>query len=143
MRELVIDASVVLKWYLPDEPFGGKAMRILGMHVAEGLSICAPGILPYEVLNALLVAERRSRTPEGLTEQAFDAFMELDIALFDPFVNWPGLLSMARQFTRSIYDAAYLSLAGGKGIDLVTGDRRLYNAVQGKLGWVKWIGGYV
>jgi predicted nucleic acid-binding protein len=61
MKELVIDASVILKWYLPDEEFTQKALNILHRHVSGETALYAPTILPYEILNALLVAERRGR----------------------------------------------------------------------------------
>jgi len=34
MKELVIDASVILKWYLPDEEFAQKALNILHSYVS-------------------------------------------------------------------------------------------------------------
>ena len=49
---------------------------------------------------------------------------------------------MAQQFNRSAYDAAYLTLAENLGTQLITGDRRLYNAVSAQLPWVLWIGDY-
>ena len=55
-------------------------------------------------------------------------------------VSWRHMLRFARRFDRSAYDAAYLALAEARGEQLVTGDRRLYNAVHGELDWVKWIG---
>ena len=49
MKELVIDASVILKWYLPDEEFAPKALNILHRHVSGEIALCAPTILPYEI----------------------------------------------------------------------------------------------
>jgi predicted nucleic acid-binding protein len=142
MTELVIDASVVLKWYLTDEESGEQSLGILAQHVAGAVAILAPNILPYEVLNALLVAERMHRIDYGVTEEAFYGFMELEISFLDPFVDYPDILSWARTFSRSVHDASYLSLAKTNNIDFVTGDRRLYNAVHDTLKWVKWIGEY-
>ena len=67
MIKLVIDASVVLKWYLVDETYGQEAGKILDQHVAGDVGLLAPTILSYEVLNALLVAERMGRIAENVT----------------------------------------------------------------------------
>jgi predicted nucleic acid-binding protein len=52
------------------------------------------------------------------------------------------MLPLALRFDRSAYDAAYLALAEATGQSLITGDRRLFNAVQEHLTWVHWIGEY-
>jgi predicted nucleic acid-binding protein len=140
MKEIVIDASVVLKWYLKDEEWGQEAVWFLEQHVAGNMVLFAPTILTYEVLNALLVAERTGRIAEQTTETAFEGFVELEIEFSDPFVDYSDILSLARSFHRTVYDASYISLANKKNIDFVTGDKRLYNAVKDKLKWVKWIG---
>ena len=140
MTEVVIDASVVLKWYLTDEEWGQEAVWFLEQHVAGDMALFAPTILPYEVLNALLVAERIGRIAEETTERAFEGFVELEIEFSDPFVDYSDILSLARSFHRTVYDASYISLAKKKNIDFVTGDKRLYDAVKEKLKGVKWIG---
>jgi predicted nucleic acid-binding protein len=140
MTEMVVDASVVLKWYLTDEEWGQEAIWFLEQHVAGNMVLFAPTILTYEVLNALLVAERTGRIAEQTTETAFEGFVELEIEFSDPFVDYSDILSLARSFHRTVYDASYISLANKKNIDFVTGDKRLYNAVKHKLKWVKWIG---
>jgi predicted nucleic acid-binding protein len=140
MMELVIDASVALKWYLTDEEWGQAAFSLLEHHVTGRIALHGPTILTYEVLNALLVAERMGRIAQETTEKAFEGFIELEIELSDPFVDYPDIISLARSFHRSIYDASYMSLARNRHIDFVTGDKRLHHAVRDRLGWVKWIG---
>lgn len=46
------------------------------------------------------------------------------------------------RFDRSAYDAAYLALAEMTERPLITGDRRLYNAVHERLDCAQWIGDY-
>ncbi|MCP4666609.1 MAG: type II toxin-antitoxin system VapC family toxin [Deltaproteobacteria bacterium] len=140
MIELLIDASVVLKWYLMDEECCQEAQSLLERHVSGDLALLAPTILPYEVLNALLVAQRMGRIPNDVTETAFSGFLELEIDFLDPFVDYPEILTLAHAYHRSVYDASYISLAKKNNIDFVTGDKRLFNAVKDQMKWVKWIG---
>ena len=42
-----------------------------------------------------------------------------------------------------MYDGLYLALAKIEHCELVTGDRKLFNAVRPHLDWVRWIGDYV
>jgi predicted nucleic acid-binding protein len=52
------------------------------------------------------------------------------------------MLPLAVRFDRSAYDAAYLALAELTERPLITGDRRLYNAVNEHLDWVEWLADY-
>jgi hypothetical protein len=56
---------VVLKWYLDDEEYGQKALSLLAKYVSEELDIIAPSLLEYEVINGLLIAQKRGRIKEG------------------------------------------------------------------------------
>ncbi|MBW1677804.1 MAG: type II toxin-antitoxin system VapC family toxin [Deltaproteobacteria bacterium] len=49
---------------------------------------------------------------------------------------------LACRYNRSAYDSAYLALAQSKGFWFLTGDKRLFNAMEQALPWVKWIGDY-
>ena len=140
MKDLVIDASVVLKWYLTDEEWGQEAISILERYVAGELTLFAPPILLYEVSSALIVAERRGRIAQETTQNALQGFFDLGITFCDPFVDVSNVLFFSRSFHRSVYDASYLAVAAGQGIEFLTGDKRLYHAVKDDLKWVKWIG---
>lgn len=140
MKQVVLDASVVLMWYLPDEEFADKALNYLQQTVNNQVEIICPSLLPYKVLNGLLIAQRRGRIKPEVTITAMEGLLELGISLEDTFYDYEDILSLSQVYQRTVYDATYLSLAKGRNIDLVTGDIRLYNAVKHKLNWVKWIG---
>jgi predicted nucleic acid-binding protein len=69
-------------------------------------------------------------------------YRRFNIQRYDFFPLQALAFQLANQYQRSVYDATYLALAQSQGIDLITGDKRLFNAVNSHLSWVKWIGNY-
>ena len=136
---MIVDASVLLNAFLPDE-LHPNAMKVVREHVSGRVSLKAPSLLPYELNNAVLQAERRGRINHDQADRVIESFAGLDIELIPQ--SWGESLPLARQFGRSAYDAAYLALAERLDEQLVTGDLRLYNAVHSALGWVLWVGDY-
>jgi predicted nucleic acid-binding protein len=140
LNQAVIDASVVLKWFLPDERYGEKALGLLNKFISDDLEIIAPSLLEYEVINGLVIAGRRSRIKEEKITFMVEGFLNLGIRM----VNLSGLHSkvvyFCKAYNRSAYDASYLALAEGEGVVLVTADEGLYNSVKKDLSWVKWLG---
>ena len=134
---MVVDASVILQAFFPDEA-QAQAQALIRDHVSGHVRLTAPTLLLYEVTNAVLQAVRRGRIGDEEGEAILTAFEGLGIEL-EP-VTWQQILPLARRFDRSAYDAAYLALAQARGEPLVTGDRRLYHAVREHLDWVRWIG---
>ncbi len=65
MKQVVIDASVVLKWFLTDEEYGQKAMSLLGQYISNELDILAPSLLEYEVMNGLIIAKKKGKVERG------------------------------------------------------------------------------
>ena len=134
---MVVDASVILQAFFPDEA-QAQAQALIRDHVSGHVRLTAPTLLLYEVTNAVLQAVRRGRIGDEEGEAILTAFEGLGIEL-EP-VTWQQILPLARRFDRSAYDAAYLALAQARGEPLVTGDRQLYHAVCEHLDWVRWIG---
>jgi predicted nucleic acid-binding protein len=64
VSRFVVDASVVLAWCFPDEN-STRAVSVARMF-QHGDSAIAPSFWPHEVLNALLVGEKRKRIPGSL-----------------------------------------------------------------------------
>jgi predicted nucleic acid-binding protein len=136
---MIVDASVLLHAFLPDE-IQPNALAIIRQHVSGRLHLKAPALLPYELSNAVWQAERRGRITRSQADRIIQSFSMLDIEIISQ--SWGEMLPLARQFERSAYDAAYLTLAERLGEPLITGDERLYNAVHAHLDWVLWIGNY-
>jgi len=134
---MIVDASVVLAAFFPDEA-QPQAQALIRDHVVGRVHLAAPTLLMYEVTNAVLLAERRGRIAPGTGEEILETLEGLGIALLP--VDWRQVLPLARAFGCSAYDGAYLALAQARGEVLVTGDLRLYHAVRDRLEWVRYVG---
>lgn len=140
MKRIVIDASVVLKWYLADEGYSQKALSILDKYVSNEIDILAPSLLEYEVINGLIIAKKRGRIQEKKILTAINGFMILEIELINLSLYYPQVVHYCKIYNRSAYDASYLALADDEGISLVTADKGLYNVAKKDLKWVEWLG---
>jgi predicted nucleic acid-binding protein len=140
MKGAVLDASVILKWYLFDETYGQKALDLLHRFITRELNILAPSLLEYELINGLIIAQKRARIKEEKILMAMQGFFDLQIDLRDLSHFFQRSLKYCKIYNRSLYDASYLALAEAEGIPLITADEGLYNAVKQDLKWVKWIG---
>ena len=140
MKRAVIDASVVLKWYLADEQYSEKALSLLDKYISDKLDILAPSLLDYEVVNGLVIASRRGRIEDEQLLTAVDGFVSLGIKLKNLSMFFPQVLHYCKVYNRSVYDASYLALAEVEGIPLITSDQGIYNAVRKDIQWVKWLG---
>lgn len=136
---MIVDASVVLSAFFSDED-QVRAQSLIRDHVMGRVELVAPTLLLYEVTNAVVQARRRGRISDEQAVNVLTSFEGLGIALRP--VTWQQILPIALRFDRSAYDAAYLALAEMTERPLITGDRRMYNAVHNRLDWVQWIGEY-
>ena len=140
MKRLVVDASVVLKWYLPDEAYGENALSLLHRYIADDVGLIGPSLLEYEVVNGLVIARRRGRIEEEQIITAIEGFMDLRIPLSDLSQLYRTVVHYCTVYQCSAYDASYLALAEKERVFLITADERLYNAVKKDFDWVKWLG---
>jgi predicted nucleic acid-binding protein len=135
----VVDASVVMAALLPREPTRPAARRILERYVEDELELLAPTLLPYELANGLLKAERRRERKVATTavDEILEKLRQLDIPL--EAVSMEEAVALARRYDRSAYDAAYLALAEREEVPLITADKRLFNAVKRRFQWIAWV----
>lgn len=128
--EYVVDSSLALAWGLPDEA-STRADRVLERLASEGV-IWVPALWWYEVANALITAERRSRISEAdrmaLTQLYKHLPIQTDAHLTVHTIHQIQSLAIAHRL--SAYDASYLELAMRKGIPLATLDKPLTEAAR-------------
>jgi predicted nucleic acid-binding protein len=128
VSRFVLDASVVLTWCFPDEN------AALAQHVASmfkrGDTAVAPSFWPHEILNALLVGEKRKRISKELVQSFLEDLATLPIML-EPLpaeTVFGRIQRLSREHGLTAYDAAYLDLALDKGLPLATLDEDLARA---------------
>lgn len=122
MSRFVLDCSVTMAWCFDDEA-DVYAERILEA-LSRGSAV-VPSLWSYEVVNVLLVAERRRRLRPD--ERArFLALLAASPIEVDPpmgFDRVSTLFAIARQHRLSAYDAAYLDVALRERVPLATRSR--------------------
>ena len=79
----MIDASVALKWFLRDEKYGDRAMGLLDRFVRGEFELAAPSLMFYEVINGLVIAQRKGRIAEERVLASISGFINLGIAFVD------------------------------------------------------------
>ena len=125
----VVDNSVVMSWCFEDEE-DQYADAVLD-RLSEATAF-VPSIWPLEVVNVLLVAERKKRLHEADSVQFMTLLSQLPIMVEheQPERLMHDLLALARTNYLSSYDASYLNLAVRKGFPLATLDTRLREAAR-------------
>jgi predicted nucleic acid-binding protein len=125
MTRIVVDASVVVKWYLA-EPHSDSARALL----RSGYEFVVPDLLFAELANVAVKTARRG----AIT--ADEAALMVDLVWRGTFVVHPVQTLAGEAFHAamkchiSAYDACYVTLAKRLGTHCVTADRKLYEAVK-------------
>jgi predicted nucleic acid-binding protein len=129
-KRFVLDASVAVAWCFEDEAtkFTESVLDLL----SAGAEALVPAIWPVEVVNALLIAERRNRILLAQVTALLQRIAALPITVLpiDPLRAFDHILPVARQQSLSAYDAAYLDLALRQGLPLATLDEQLRRAAK-------------
>lgn len=122
---VVPDASVVVKWYIPERDHE-QARDLRDDYLDGGNYLVAPDLLPYEVVNAL----RYSGYYEGnRLVAAAESIATYGIDL-RPF-SGPEVANVAEDLDVTVYDASYVSLAEAVDGRAFTADDVLLSAVAG------------
>ena len=128
-KHFVIDNSVVMSWCFKDET-SKYADAIL--HRLSEATAFVPSIWPLEVVNVLLVAERKRRLSVADSTRFITLLTQLPIVVEvgHPEKSMKELLIFARANKLSSYDASYLDLAMKSGYPIATLDTKLIQAAR-------------
>lgn len=100
--------------------------------MVEGAAVFVPAIWKLEVVNALVVAERRKKIVPGKSVEFVRGLEQfgiiVDIGGLDHVFR--AVMETARRHQRSAYDASYLELARRRGLPFATKDGPLRTAAE-------------
>jgi len=126
--EIVVDASVVVKWYLKEE-FREEALNLRDDYILGRIKLIASVILPFEVLNAIRFS-KRDIDNETLINVG-ESLLYYDISLV------PITKDLLHESIKScmingitFYDATYVSLAKLRRSVLFTADQKLISRLN-------------
>ena len=119
---LVLDSSVCLSWFFPDER---TAFTDAALDVAANEECWVPSLWRLEFSNALLVAERKRRLTRAERLQTLDEASRLGLRVDAQVHDLRQISSLADRHALSAYDAAYLELALRLGAPMITLDKGL------------------
>jgi predicted nucleic acid-binding protein len=125
LREVVLDASVVLRWFTPEQRGPFEARELREDYQAGRLSVVVTSLFFLEVLN---VAGRRWRWEAEAVEELADALSDLAFE-----VSHPELSSVASWTSRGLtaHDPPYVVLAERRKRALVTDDDAIIRLAPG------------
>lgn len=124
---VVIDTSVVFKWFADTEEKREEAKKFLVGHLNKTEPIIVPDLLLYEITNAW--ATKTALTQEDVLENlTLLKKYALNIAPVT-FSLVTKAAKLSKTYSISVYDAIYIALAQEKGIRIVTADEKLVRKV--------------
>lgn len=131
MIRFVLDASVALAWFV-DNPVAAYAVRVR-KSLARDARALVPGLWHLEMANGFAVAERRGILTSANSTAGIAAIEQLLVQSIEnsaDFISLRQVLTTARDFQLSAYDAVYIDTARRQRLPIATLDRRLLSAAQ-------------
>jgi predicted nucleic acid-binding protein len=125
MTTLVVDASVALKWFIPEA--GHEHAETL---LDSKFSLLAPDLLWTEVANVIWKLRRREQLSIDQARGIVDQFDTMPVTLIESRTLLGTATSLAIETDRTVYDALYLAVALEHGCRMITADERFARSLQ-------------
>jgi predicted nucleic acid-binding protein len=125
--KLVVDTSVVMKWYLP-EVGSAEAAPLLERHHP----LIAPDLLIAEFGNVIWKKVRNGELARAEAEEVVDAFISsTPVELRPASLFLRPALDLAIRWQCTVYDALYLAVALAEACPFITADTRFRQGLRG------------
>lgn len=126
----VLDASVIVKWFLHhQEADRDKALALRDLHIAGRSKIHIPRLALLEVLNAIRF---NSKADEEDGAMALETLQDLHLEINSGDINvLRKTNAIAWAYKITIYDALYVALAEQIGYPLITADEVMVKKLKG------------
>ncbi|MBK5275991.1 MAG: type II toxin-antitoxin system VapC family toxin [Desulfuromonadales bacterium] len=125
MNVLVVDASIAVKWFLPEQ-YSINALRLLDI----GYELQAPDLIIAECGNVLWKKWLRHELEPELIPVMLSDLCRMNLRIVPAFSLIYEAARIAVTWCRSFYDSIYLALAVTVNGRMVTADEKLCNALK-------------
>lgn len=126
MAKHILDASVIIKWFI-DEEGSDKARLYLEKITNKKLRVIIPELLYYEIGNILLSKKVKENAIDKIAEYLF--LLPLEEKQVD-LKSFREVAGNAYRFGISFYDASYITLIKQEKCPFITADKKLYEKVK-------------
>ena len=126
----VVDASVIVKWFLyHQEADRDRALALRDLHISGRSTIYIPRLALLEVLNAIRFSPKAD---EEIGETALETLQDLHLETKSADINLLRKTNaIAWAYKITLYDALYVALAEQVGYPLITADEVMVKKLKG------------
>jgi predicted nucleic acid-binding protein len=129
MSDHVVDSSVVAKWILP-EPDSSQAQRLISEVALKGERLIVLDLASVEVANAIWKLHHRHLITLDEARQFLDKLLRVPVHVEPAVRLLKPALEIAAKHHRAVYDALFVALSQDLGLQGVTADEPLYQAIH-------------
>ena len=130
MNEIVIDASIVVKWFI-EENDSDKARFIRDKFIEGKIGLIVPSLLYFEVLNALKYSQLFNPSELDNAGESLENYGFKVITIKNKIRE--HMIKVAVDHSMSIYDAPYLGLCIELGKTFCTADEKIIKKLPPRL----------
>jgi predicted nucleic acid-binding protein len=129
MSDTVVDSSVVAKWILP-EPDLAHAERLIAEVALKGERLIVLDLAFVEVTNAIWKRYHRGLATLDEAREFLDDLLQSPVHIEAANRLLKPALEIAATYDRAVYDALFVALCQDLGLQGITADEPLYNAIH-------------
>jgi len=129
MSDTVVDSSVAAKWIVP-EPDSTQADRLVAEVALQGERLIVLDLAFVEVTNAIWKRYHRGLATLDEARQFLDKLLRIPVHVEPAVRLLKPALEIAAKYDRAVYDALFVALCQDLGLQGVTADEPLYNAIH-------------
>jgi predicted nucleic acid-binding protein len=122
-----------------NEKLVSEAVDLLDLHTLGKTELLVPDLFWTECGNVLWNAVRKGRCSKPIAERGLATLKAYNLITIASVALIKRAFEIAYSFDRTVYDSLYVALAVEHGIELVTADLKLVNALAIRFP-VKWLG---
>lgn len=126
MKSVVVDCSVVIPWYFPEEN-ADIAQKVFEDYRNNRTICCAPALLHAEFGNAAWKKVVRKLCGRDHAATQINLFLRSGIKFYRCDEILPDAFDIANRLNISVYDALYCALAKTLKAELATLDTRIFS----------------